>query len=88
MSGILLHESVLLPPCKGNPEPQAASTFRSGFRAQYEPFIVSTSCLDTATKREMKQTVQTLGGHVVADWRKECAVLVMSQLSVTVKVKR
>ena len=56
------------------------------YRALYEPFIVTTSCLDNIGKREMKQLMMTLGGHVVNEWRKDCTLLVMSELSVTVKV--
>ena len=56
------------------------------FRADYEPFICTTSCLDPASKRSTKQLMVRLGGHVVSDWRKECELLLMNSLSVTVKV--
>ena len=56
-------------------------------RAWYDSFVITTSCLDESGKREMRQFMLTLGGHVVKEWRKECKLLVMSQLSVTVKVR-
>lgn len=58
----------------------------SKYRAVYEPFICTTSCLDPASKRITKQLMVRLGGHVVSDWRKECKLLLMNSLSVTVKV--
>ena len=37
-------------------------------------------------KRAVKTMVFKLGGHQLSEWRKECCLLVMSSLSVTVKV--
>ncbi len=46
---------------------------------------MTTSCLDTTSKRTVKQLAYQLGGHVVSDWRKDCTLLVMSSLSITIK---
>ena len=55
-------------------------------RAVYEPFVVTTSCLEVASKKSVKTLVKQLGGHLVVDWRKECNCVVMGNLSVTIKV--
>ena len=55
--------------------------------ATYEPFIITTSCLNNPSKKETKALIGQLGGHVVSEWRKDCTYLVMSSLSVTVKVR-
>ena len=52
----------------------------------YERFVVCTSTVDGAMKRQVQQMALTLGGHVVREWTDDCAALVMSQVTVTVKV--
>ena len=49
--------------------------------------VVTTSCLDNALKKELKTQVVAMGGHVISEWRKECSLLVMASISVTVKVR-
>ena len=51
-----------------------------------EPYIITTSCLDNASKNTVKEIVRILGGHVVSEWRKDCSLLVMNHISVTIKV--
>ena len=58
----------------------------SKYRAQYQPYIITTSCLIPSMKKALKQIVCILGGHVISEWSKECELVVMSNLSVTVKV--
>ncbi|XP_064641623.1 nibrin-like isoform X2 [Lineus longissimus] len=53
---------------------------------KYEPFIVTTSCLTPALKKSVKSVLHQLGGHVVQEWTKDCSMVVMSNLSVTIKV--
>ncbi|XP_069135203.1 nibrin-like [Argopecten irradians] len=59
---------------------------KSSFIAVYEPMVVSTSCLSPALKKQVRQTVMQLGGHIVADWSRHCTHLVMTSISVTIKV--
>ncbi|XP_064611382.1 nibrin-like [Liolophura sinensis] len=59
---------------------------KSIFMCVYEPLVISTSCLDTGQKRAVRKLVCKLGGHVVKDWQRDCSMLVMTSLSVTVKV--
>ncbi|XP_074646381.1 uncharacterized protein LOC141902512 isoform X2 [Tubulanus polymorphus] len=58
----------------------------SEFTLSYEPFILTTSCLDAAKKKKVKSLVHKLGGHVSVDYTAECCMVVMSNLSVTIKV--
>ena len=55
-------------------------------RALYEPYILTTSCISGPFKKSVKVMVAKLGGHAISEWRKECQLLVMSNLNVTVKV--
>ncbi|XP_062584813.1 uncharacterized protein LOC134246462 [Saccostrea cucullata] len=59
---------------------------KSSFRVVYEPFIISTSCLDNPSKKLVRTHVTALGGHMVNEWRPDCSLLVMNNLSVTIKV--
>ncbi|NXD18867.1 NBN protein, partial [Spelaeornis formosus] len=59
--------------------------FESKFRVEYEPLVVSSSCLDVAQKNDLNQAIQQLGGLVVNEWTKECTHLVMVSVKVTVK---
>ncbi|XP_061189809.1 uncharacterized protein LOC133197687 [Saccostrea echinata] len=59
---------------------------KSSFRVVYEPFIISTSCLDNPSKKLVRTHVTSLGGHMVNEWRPDCSLLVMNNLSVTIKV--
>ena len=58
----------------------------SFFRLVYEPFIISSSCLDRPSKTKIRQLICVLGGHIVNDWKRECSLLVMNNISVTIKV--
>ncbi|XP_046365515.2 nibrin-like [Haliotis rufescens] len=59
---------------------------KSVFLVVNEPFIITTSCLDVASKKSAKAVVRTFGGHVVSEWTKNCSLLVMNSISVTIKV--
>lgn len=58
----------------------------SKYRAIYEPFIITTSCLAQASKKDVKRCLLKLGGHLLSEWTRECSVVVMTNLSVTIKV--
>ncbi|XP_063396332.1 nibrin-like [Mytilus trossulus] len=58
----------------------------STFTLVYEPFIISSSCLDPPSKKKVREWICILGGHMVNDWKKECTLLVMNNISVTIKV--
>jgi len=58
----------------------------SKYRCVYEPCVITTSCLDHSAKRVVKQKVLTLGGHMISEWTSDCTLVVMTSLSVTVKV--
>jgi len=47
---------------------------------------MTTSCLDQSVKRTVKQNAVKLGGHVISEWTNDCTLVVMTSLSVTVKV--
>ena len=55
-------------------------------RCVYEPCVMTTSCLDQSVKRTVKQNAVKLGGHVISEWTNDCTLVVMTSLSVTVKV--
>ncbi|XP_051879834.1 nibrin [Pristis pectinata] len=59
--------------------------FDSKFRVEYEPLIVSCSCLDGPVKITLNQSIQCLGGHVTSSWTEDSTHLVMSSVKVTVK---
>ncbi|XP_060590828.1 nibrin-like isoform X2 [Ruditapes philippinarum] len=59
---------------------------KSGFMIVYEPMVLTASCLDAAVKKMVKQYMCTLGGHMVPEWQRDCSLLVMSKISVTIKV--
>ncbi|CAH1778763.1 unnamed protein product, partial [Owenia fusiformis] len=59
---------------------------KSIFKVEYKPMILTTSCLEPSMKKTVKSMTRCLGGHVLSDWRKICTMLVMSNLSVTIKV--
>lgn len=61
-------------------------TLSSLFKVTYQPFVACTSCLDASTKTNVKQFLLKLGGHLVAEWRKECTHLIMQEITVTIKV--
>ncbi|KAL5004153.1 hypothetical protein ScPMuIL_017609 [Solemya velum] len=58
----------------------------SSFMAVYEPFVITSSCLDNNSKKTIRSQLLTLGGHMVNEWRKDCSLLVMNSISVTIKV--
>lgn len=55
-------------------------------RCVYEPCIITTSCLDHSAKRTVRQQTWMLGAHVISEWSSDCTLVVMTSLSVTVKV--
>ncbi|KAK2164940.1 hypothetical protein LSH36_57g04077 [Paralvinella palmiformis] len=57
----------------------------SRFVADYEPYLVLTSCLDPATKRLTRQLLCQLGGHIINECHKGCDALIMNNLSITIK---
>lgn len=59
--------------------------FESVFSASYAPLVITTSCIDSAVKKELKKTIHRLGGHLVSEWKPECTHLVMSDVKVTIK---
>uniref|UniRef100_A0A8D0GJ15 Nibrin n=1 Tax=Sphenodon punctatus TaxID=8508 RepID=A0A8D0GJ15_SPHPU len=59
--------------------------FKSKYRVEYEPLIVSSSCLDGPGKTDLNNIVLQLGGHTVNDWTEECTHLAMISVKVTVK---
>lgn len=60
-------------------------TPKSVHRVVYKPFVVTTSCLDGADKKGVRSLVCQVGGHVSNDWRKDCSVLIMKTITVTIK---
>lgn len=59
---------------------------KSSFMVVYEPMVLTTSCLENALKKMVKQGLVTLGGHMVPEWQRDCSLLIMSKISVTIKV--
>jgi len=55
-------------------------------RCVHEPCVITTSCLLHSEKRTVRRLVLTLGGHVISEWTSDCTLVVMTSLSVTVKV--
>ncbi|XP_038077247.1 nibrin-like [Patiria miniata] len=56
------------------------------WKVTYKPLVVAFSSLPSADKRSLKSLIRKLGGHVVPEWSKECTHLIMTQLTVTIKV--
>ena len=56
-------------------------------RVVYEPLIITSSCLQSAAKKSVRLNLCTLGAHIVNEWTKDCTLLVMNNISVTVKVR-
>lgn len=56
------------------------------FRLELLHLLVATSTLNQEEKSEVKHTVESLGGKLASDWRRECTHLTMNKLTVTVKV--
>ncbi|XP_014665101.1 PREDICTED: nibrin-like isoform X2 [Priapulus caudatus] len=61
-------------------------TLQSRYSVRYSRFVVTTSCVDTEDKHSLKAHILRLGGHLVADWRKDSTHLVMNKITVTIKV--
>lgn len=59
---------------------------KSSFMVVYEPLVVTSSCLDSAVKKTTRHHLSLLGGHMITEWQKDCSLLIMSKLSVTIKV--
>ncbi|XP_052229867.1 nibrin-like isoform X4 [Dreissena polymorpha] len=58
---------------------------KSSFMVVFEPFVVTASCLESASKRKLHQQLCTLGGHVTKEWQMDCSCLLMNKISVTIK---
>lgn len=58
----------------------------SVYRARYQPFLATTSCLEKGPKKALQRVMCLLGGHLVRDWRPTCDLLIMSKINVTLKV--
>ncbi|BFZ13436.1 hypothetical protein BsWGS_16475 [Bradybaena similaris] len=71
---------------KANDEIRFGGSPASIFKAVYEPFVVTTSCLEKAPKKLLIKIMCLLGGHLVRDWRPVCDLLIMSKINVTIKV--
>ncbi|XP_059176105.1 nibrin-like isoform X2 [Physella acuta] len=71
---------------KHNDEIKFGGSPASIFRAVYEPFIATTSCLEKAPKKCLHKVMSLLGGHIVREWRPTCDLLIMSNINVTIKV--
>ena len=61
-------------------------TPKSMHRVVYEPFVVTTSCVNGPGKNDVRLLLNQIGGHVSNDWRRDCSFLVMKTLTVTIKV--
>ncbi|XP_032876053.1 nibrin isoform X2 [Amblyraja radiata] len=59
--------------------------FDSKFRVEYEPLVISSSCLEVPVKIALNHSIQQLGGHVAKNWTKDSTHLVMSSVKITVK---
>ncbi|XP_053101912.1 nibrin isoform X2 [Hemicordylus capensis] len=59
--------------------------FESKFRAEYEPLVVCSSCLDVSRKSVLNQNILQLGGRVTNEWEEVCTHLAMTSVKVTVK---
>ncbi|XP_078253357.1 nibrin isoform X2 [Rhinoraja longicauda] len=59
--------------------------FDSKFRVEYEPLIISSSCLEGPVKIALNHSIQRLGGHITKNWTKDSTHLVMSSVKITVK---
>jgi len=47
---------------------------------------MTTSCLDHSAKCIVKQKALTLGAHMISEWTSDCTLVIMTSLSVTIKV--
>ena len=52
----------------------------------YEPLVITSSCLESASKKLVRQQLSILGGHMISDWSSDCSLVVMNKISVTIKV--
>ncbi|XP_053571883.1 nibrin [Bombina bombina] len=59
--------------------------FNSKYRVEYEPLVVSSSCLENTEKTTLNQVIVLLGGHVLNNWAEKCTHLVMTSIKVTIK---
>ncbi|KAG9478711.1 hypothetical protein GDO78_012395, partial [Eleutherodactylus coqui] len=51
----------------------------------YKPLVVCSSCLNSAEKNAITQSLLTLGGHLVNNWTEKCTHLVMTSVKITIK---
>lgn len=58
----------------------------SYFKLHYEPLTVTTSCVNSKNKLEIKKLICQLGGHLINEWTSSCNYVIMDKLTVTVKV--
>ncbi|CAL1281870.1 unnamed protein product [Larinioides sclopetarius] len=59
--------------------------FESEFRIHNLPLVVTTSCLEISSKKDLRKTVHFLGGSFISEWQPSCTHLVMTEVKVTVK---
>ncbi|CAL4157634.1 unnamed protein product, partial [Meganyctiphanes norvegica] len=59
---------------------------KNTWRLVYHPLVVTTSTLDKPSKNSINQALLTLGGHIVGEWTQDCSLLVMNNITLTVKV--
>ncbi|XP_071958307.1 nibrin-like isoform X2 [Antedon mediterranea] len=71
---------------KHGDEIEFGSLSTNSWRVEYQPLVCAGSSLSGANKTVLKANLLKLGGHYVTNWSKECTHLVMSEISVTVKV--
>ncbi|GFS23386.1 nibrin-like [Elysia marginata] len=71
---------------KENDHIKFGGTPASVYRARYQPFLATTSCLEKGPKKALQSVMCLLGGHLVRDWRPTCDLLIMSKINVTLKV--
>lgn len=51
-----------------------------------KPFICSSSVLSKEDKLLVRQSLAKIGGHLVAEWIPQCTLLVMNEITMTIKV--
>ncbi|XP_063307338.1 nibrin [Pelobates fuscus] len=59
--------------------------FNSKYCVQYDPLVISSSCLAGSEKTSLNEFVLLLGGHILGNWTEKCTHLVMNSIKVTIK---
>jgi hypothetical protein len=65
---------------------QGAPSTHSRFRLVYEPLVFCCSAMSKPESVRLKQEAGSLGAEVVSSWTERCSHLVMTNITVTVKV--